>query len=185
MGVPMKEEDVIEKIRFAELRLANFLQLNHGDIAGANSSERQQLLQEFFFHLVGVTEVLAQLVNEKRGLGLNSEEVSIPAVLRKLPSTDSIKTPLNLLYIKTMRQSLPKDPYSDSGYLFRILNYRHQVTHRRRNPFLFRMGSMPPASFILDPRDENSEASKKSVQEEMQYMFKLIKTKCEDVLKSL
>ena len=179
---PMKPEEVTERLSFAEKRLNELLALNKGDFAGADTSERRQLLQEFFFHLVGATEVLAQLLNEVRGLGMVSEDVSVPVVACKLSGTDPvIKRMLSSLHQKTRRQPLPSDPYSDEGYIFRILNYRHQVTHRRRNPFLFRMPGRS-ASLYLDPRDPSGAPSEKSLQEEMKYMTKLIRDKCEGVM---
>ena len=180
----MKAEDVRERLSFAEKRLKELLTLNGGNLPGADGSERQQLLQEFFFHLVGATEVLAQLVNEKRGLGIDPERVMIRSVVGKLLSADPVRPQLSSLHIRTQGQPLPSNPYSDEGYIFRILNYRHQVTHRRRNPFLFRVGSSPPASFFLDPRGPhpNRVPSNRSAQEEMEYMLDLVRTKCEKVL---
>ena len=71
MSTPLKPEDVRERLSFAEKRLKELFALNGGNLAGADGSERQQLLQEFFFHLVGATEVLAQFVNEVRSLGID------------------------------------------------------------------------------------------------------------------
>ncbi len=51
-------------------RLDDLKMLNNGDLAGAKPEDRQMLVEEFFFHLVGAVEVLAQVINEKRGLGL-------------------------------------------------------------------------------------------------------------------
>jgi uncharacterized protein len=62
----MNKEEIRTRIRFAEKRLQELLSLNDGNLPGANASERQQLTQEFFFHLVGATEEVAQLVNQTR-----------------------------------------------------------------------------------------------------------------------
>jgi hypothetical protein len=35
---------------------------------------------------------------------------------------------------------VPSDLYSDEGVIYRIWNYRHQVTHRRRQPFQLNVG---------------------------------------------
>ena len=184
MSTPLKPEDVRERLSFAEKRLKELFALNGGNLAGADGSGRQQLLQEFFFHLVGATEVLAQLVNEVRSLGIDPELVSFPSVVQQLLPTGPARPKLDSLHMRTRGQPLPSDPYSDEGYVFRILNYRHQVTHRRRNPFLFRVGSSPPVSLFLDPRDPspNRAPSRKSAQEEMEYMMDLIRRKCEEVL---
>jgi hypothetical protein len=128
---------------------------------------------------------MAQLVNEVRGLGIDSESVSVYAVAQQLPTTDPIQSVMISLHARTRRQPLPPDPYNDEGYVFRILNYRHQVTHRRRHPLLFRAGSSPPVSLFLDPRDPGRVPSKKSIQEEMKYMAELVRRKCEEVLARL
>ena len=75
---PLEPEDVRERLRFAAVRRDDLLALNDGDFLGADADERQQLVQEFFFHLVGAIEVLAQLVNDARGLGLSVDDTSIP-----------------------------------------------------------------------------------------------------------
>jgi hypothetical protein len=168
------------------------LNLNNGELSGANAQERLQLVQEFFFHLVGATEVLAQLVNEVRGLGIDSEQVEVYGVANTLPATDPIKAPLDSLYTRTRRQPLPADPYSDEGYMFRILNYRNQVTHRHRNPFQFVIHlpvgaktSPAQAYLLLDSRDPTIGASNKTAQDELHYMLTLIKTRCEKILSVL
>jgi len=183
----MDPNDVRERLTFAERRLSELLALNGGDLPGADPSYRQQLVQEFFFHLVGATEVLAQLVNEVRGLELDSEAASIRTAVQQLPSSDPIRSRLSFLHTTVRNRPLPPNPYTDEGYIFRILNYRHQVAHRKRNPFLFRVGSSPPASFILDPRDPvaSRSPSTRSVQDEMQHMLQLVRDKCEDVISSL
>jgi hypothetical protein len=182
MPLTMKRDDVYERLSFAERRLQELLQLIGGNLSGADTSYRQQLVQEFFFHLVGATDVLAQFVNEVRGLGIDPEVVTIIKVSRELSATDPVKSKLAALTPKTRGQPLLSNTYGDEGYIFRILNYRHQVTHRRRNPFSFRVGSTPPASFLLDPRDPNRLPSVRSVQDEMQYMLNLIRGRCEEIL---
>lgn len=67
---------VSERLDFARKRLVELQALNGGRLAGANAHERQQLIQEFFFHLLGAVDVLAQLVNEQRSLGHDSEVVT-------------------------------------------------------------------------------------------------------------
>jgi hypothetical protein len=133
-------DEVRERLAFARRREEELVALNGGDLAGADPQYRQQLTQEFFFHLVGAIEVLAQLANETRGVGFDAETATIPAVKEKIPSGDPLREALDGLYAAVRRNPTPKDPYSDEGYVFRIWNYRHQVTHRRRQPFLFKIG---------------------------------------------
>ncbi len=188
MNSRMTKDEVVEKLGFAERRLRELLTLNDGHFAGADQAERQQLLQEFFFHLVGATEVLAQLVNEVRGLNIPYEYVDVSKVAGKLQAGDPIKPTLASLHVNTRGAQLTSDPYSDEGYIFRILIYRHHVTHRRRKPFHFRVGSTPSASLLLDPRDPEGPhpgPSEKSVQDELRYMFDLIEARCGEIMSSL
>jgi len=215
---PITPDEVHERLGFARRRMDELLVLNGGDLPGSDVSERQQLVQEFFFHLVGAVEVLAQLVNERRGLGLTVEDASVRRVASVLPQGDALRVALEALYANTRPGSpVPPGPYSDEGLVYRIWNYRHQVTHRRRNPFRFNItlhstigtgppspspsllnrlrhlfrrssalpagnSSPPTAHFILDPRDPNSDASSRTVQEEMEQMLDLIGRQCSRAL---
>jgi hypothetical protein len=85
--------------------------------------------------------VLAQLVDEARNLGLGIEDASASAVIRALPQGDGLRVALSALYANTRQgQPIPNDLYSDEGVMYRIWNYRHQVTHRQRQPFQFNVG---------------------------------------------
>jgi hypothetical protein len=157
---PIKKEDIEEKLSFARNRSEDLKNLNNGDISGADASLRQQLLQEFFFHLVGVLELLAHLINESRRLGIPEEEVTISKVKKLLADDDSLKTILNKVYQRTTNKPVPIDAYSEDGYFFRLWNYRHQVTHRRRNPFFILVNLQDPnrmrtACLMIDPRDKS------------------------------
>jgi len=184
----LKKDDVTEKLSFAERRLHELFSLNDGDLPGADSSMRQQLVQEFFFHLVSATEVLAQFVNEVRKLGIEAKDASVPLVSNRLSHCDPIKARLASLHTATRGQPLPSNPYDDDGYIFRILNYRHQVTHRRRNPFFFSIylgsaSSRPHETLLmLDPRDPNCGPSNRPAQDELRYMFQLVESRCKDIL---
>jgi len=134
-------EEVRERLGFARRRKEELVALNGGDLPGADPHNRQQLVQEFFFHLVGAIEMLAQLVNEVRHLRLDVEDASASAVIEALPQADALRAALAALYANTRRgRPVPRDPYSDEGLIYRIWNYRHQVTHRRRQPFQFNVG---------------------------------------------
>ena len=172
------KDDVSEKLDFAQRRLSDVLSLIQRNILASELHERQQLVQEFFFHLIGAADVLAQFVNERRNLGLDSEVVTISKVAGQLPPSDPLAATLRSLYVNVRARPVPADPYSDEGYLFRAYNYRHQVTHRRRNPFNFRAGGMPAVSFKLDPRDSTSTLSTQSVEEDMRRMLKVFHDRC-------
>ena len=91
-------------------------------------------------------DLVAQVVNERRNLKIDAEEVTITKVARMIPTDDPLRQALRSLYANPRRKKLSVDVFSEEGYLFRIYNYRHQVTHRRRNPFILRMGN-PEESF--------------------------------------
>ncbi len=134
---------------------------------------------------MGAIDALAQCINDARGLGIDSEDVSVPAVIKALPTGDPIAKEVSALYVRTRGASVPPDPYTEDALLFRAYNYRHQVTHRGSNPFLFRVGSLPLASFHLDPRDGTRGHSEKAAQEEMRLMKDLVSCRCDLVLAHL
>lgn len=177
-------DHILQRLDFAEKRMIELLRLNGGNLVAANESYRQQLVQEFFFHLVGAIDMLAQFVNEKRGLGIDLETVTTSRVVNQIPATDVLKVKLGALYTNTRSHPLPLNPYSDDGYLFRIYNYRNQVAHRGRNPWNFVMTGSQPASITLqlDPRGPNRVGSTKTVQDELRYMLDLVRNRCREVL---
>ena len=87
--------------------------------AGADGAERQQLIQEFFFHLVSAIEILAQAVNSVRELAIPAERVSISGVADAVRG-NPLEQPLRALYASTREQPLPDDPYDGDGLMFRI-----------------------------------------------------------------
>jgi hypothetical protein len=172
----------MQRLDFAEKRLHELVSLNDGDLPGADVDSRQQLIQEFFFHLIGAIEFTAQLVNDKLHLVNDPEKVSIGSVSRGLQPGNPLKPKLSALYAYTKGAPLPADPYSDDGYIFRLWNYRHQVAHRGGNAFYFRIGSEPRTSLFLDPRHTDIGPSEKSAQEELYKIFQLVKSGCGEVL---
>jgi len=152
MSSHFQPSGVRQRLSFAGCRLRDLLTLNDGNLPGADGAMRLQLLQEFFFHLIGATEVLAQLVNDVRDLGLDTENVTVWKVAKALPNTDPVKPLLSALYVRTRNCATPYAPYSDEDYVFRVLVYRHFSTHSGRALLLFRKGSSPSASLYIDPR---------------------------------
>ena len=73
----MIPESVEQRLRFAAVRLADLRALIQDNRLGADPDARHQVTQEFFFHAVGATEYLAQLVNERRSLPLGAEDVAV------------------------------------------------------------------------------------------------------------
>ena len=184
---PLKQEDILEKLSFAEKRLGEILELNNGDLAGADASSRQQLLQEFFFHVVGAIDVLAQLINQEQKLGFEPDKVNVSRVENKLSDEDPIKPFLSSLYPNPNKRPLPENPYSDEGYIYRLYNYRNHVTHRRRNPFFISVNLNSPNTsretlLMLDPLDPNSGPSNKLAKAELTYILGLVRMKCQGIL---
>lgn len=172
-----------DRITSAARRLSELLAL--GEQFSALPQERQQLVQEFFFHAVGAIEMVAQVVNQGRAVRKSAEMVSPSSVAEALPAADPISAMLLALYANPKKDPMPADPYQDNGRIWRLWNYRHQVSHRGRNPFLFRIGSLPPVSLMLDPRDPRAGHSSRSVQEELQEMLALVEQRCEAILANL
>ena len=173
---------VRNRLLFAKRRLDELVKLG-GDFGPIPEIERQQPIQEFFFHLVGAIEFLAQTINDDRKLNVDEEQVTPRRVCGKLPSGDPVRTILSQLYPQTRQQPLPANPYSEEGSLFRIILLRNRVCHHGRNPFHFRRGSDPPCSLFLDPRDrQEKEGSSKPAIEELALFWQLVNDKCEQIL---
>lgn len=178
---------VRERLTFARKRAHDLTHLDDLDepfITEANQ-ERQQFVQEFFFHLVGAIELTAQVVNAAKGLGLDAEEVSVWKVCEELGSTDPLSKALGRLYANPRREPMPADPYGDEGTIYRIYNHRAQVTHRRRDPttFRFTLGADDPvAHLVLDPRDLRSGESSRTAREDIEQMYAYVHDGCEAVL---
>src|SRR5260370_815446 len=78
------DHPVHDRLYFAERRLNDLRALNGGDLAGAPPRQRQAVLQEFFFHLCGAIDFLAQTVNEVWALGLDADDVTVSKVCAAL-----------------------------------------------------------------------------------------------------
>jgi len=85
----MDKEAVIDRLDFAKRRLTDLEELarNDEDLSEADPKERQQLIQEFFFHLVGAIEFLAQVVNISKNIDISAEDVTVPKVCKELKKT--------------------------------------------------------------------------------------------------
>jgi hypothetical protein len=182
----MVPESVDQKLRFARLRLANLKALIDDNRLSKDPDARQQLTQEFFFHLVGATEYLAQLVNERRSLQLASENVAVYKVARELKKrdpSDPLLAWLKGLSADTGKTPLLANPYSGEGLVYRVINYRNEVAHRNTNPFHFVMSGGPKIAFFwLDPRDHARGHSDLPVDVDLSKMFSVVNRRCRTVL---
>jgi hypothetical protein len=181
----MAPESIRQKLGFARARLADLEALIAENRLGAEADARQQLTQEFFFHLVGATEYLAQLVNERRSLKLRPEDVVVHKVAKEIEKqdpSDLLLVPLKGLSANT-RKPFPADPYAEEGLIYRTINYRHEVAHRNTNPFHFEMNAGP--FFYLDPRDPGRGKSTRPVDVDLRSMFSVVNERCCRVLEIL
>lgn len=184
----MTKDMVGERLGFARCRMKELLALNGGDLGGADQAQRQQLVQEFFFHLVGATEVLAQLVAEARHLDMDRRTFRCRRCRVYCQQRMQWDQPSHHSIAALEGSRCRLNPYSDDGYIFRILNYRHQVTHRARNPFLFKVGGGSAAGLtrsahlFLDPRDPDRGESVQWAQRDMQHMLGLVERRCNEIL---
>jgi hypothetical protein len=188
------DHPVHDRLYFAERRLNDLRALNKGNIGGARHRERQPLLQEFFFHLCGAIDFLAQEVNNIRKLGLDREEVDVREVCQRLAPADPIKSFLDQLHPRTWKKDLPDDPYSEEGSHFRIILFRNFVSHTQHSPLSIQVyvGSSraSSATLFLDPRlphvpQDQRTQSKREVLEELTFFLELVTSKCNLVLKEL
>jgi hypothetical protein len=190
------DHPVHDRLYFAERRLNDLCTLNGGDFGGASHRERQPLLQEFFFHLCGAIDFLAQEVNDVLNLGLGQEEVTVSQVCQKISKRDPkhpIITLLTQLHPNTKR-SLLANPYSDEGSHYRIIVFRNFVSHIRHNPMSMKVfiGTSDPSSthLFMDPRlphtpKDQRTPSNRSVIDELALFLELVISKCNLVLKEL
>jgi hypothetical protein len=178
----MVTESVEQKLRFARVRLDDLRELIEQNRLAADPDARHQLTQEFFFHVVGATEYLAQLVNERRAFSLGVENVAVHKVAREIEKrdpADPLLVPLRGLSADTKRTPLPADPYSNEGLVYRTINYRNEVAHRNTNPFHFVLSAGPRVAFLwLDPRDHSQGQSARSVDTDLSSMLAVIDRGC-------
>ena len=186
------KKTVIDRLNFAKRRLTDLEELacNGEDLSGADPKERQQLIQEFFFHLGGAIDFLAQVVNTSKYLKIDHEDVKISEVCKKLNPNEPIKSILEELHPNTRKKSLPNDPYSEKAYHYRIIVCRNRVCHHGHNPFHYRVciggpNEEHPTSLILDTRNRSLGASKESAISELHHFYKLVCDKCQKVLAML
>ena len=178
-----------QKLLFAKTRLDDLDVLISINQLSADPNARQQIIQEFFFHLLGAIEYLAQLVNERLSLGLNSDEVAVHKVKNALSAESPshlLISELQSLSANTKRDPLPEDPYSVEGLIYRAINYRNEVVHRATNPFHFVRSAGPKvAYFWIDPRDHTVGKSERSVETDLIAMYDLVYNKCQKSLEIL
>jgi hypothetical protein len=126
---------VLGKLSFAQKRLDEICQLVSSKTISVDANLRQQLAQEYFFHLLGAVEYLAQLINKSRNLGLDASNVAVRKVsdkLRQIANQDPLVPILDSLSVNTKKEPFPADPFSliltDSVVFFLINGLRLCLT---------------------------------------------------------
>lgn len=179
-------ESTRNRLLFAERRLNELKLLRDGHIEGAAGIERQPLIQEFFFHLVGSIDFLIQVVNQSRNLNIPEESVTKTTVCNALSTTDPIKPILLQLHPTVKNQPLQGDPYSIANSHRRVMLFRHKVCHCGDNPFHLRVGGdLPSCSLFIDPRDPNKGGSNQHIYDELDNFLRLVRDKIEAVFNIL
>lgn len=178
-----------DSLSFARKRLSQLKTLNNGNLAGANHEERQPLIQEFFFHLVGAIDKLMHIINDSRQLGIPTCQVTARKVSNTLSQNDPLRPLVVLLHPQTQHSgswlSLPQNQYSDEWNNFRILVFRHWVNHCGETPFAMRIGSEPRISLFIDPREPTLGGSKVAALDELEAFWKLVDGRCRAILNAL
>ena len=178
-----------DSLLFARKRLDELKKLNGGHLGGASNYERQPLIQEFFFHLVGAIDKLMQTINESKLLGITPCLVTANKVKNLLPRTDPLRALVEPLHPDTLRSGcwlpLPATPYTDEWNHFRIMVFRNWVNHYGENPFAMRIGAEPPISLFIDPRNPELGGSKLHAFDELELFWKLVADKCKLALEAL
>ncbi len=191
------EKFINDCLSFSIRRLKDLENLNNGDIAGADRELREQLVREFFFHLVGAIDFLSQLINTKKNLQIPPIRVKVYSVvegLKILDLNDPIIPILSLLHPDTSNSApLPRDPYSEEGSHYRIIIYRNFITHRSYNPIKVKMPGRSVhliiyphhPSYLSDPRDPYNNNSEETILDELKYFHKLVQEKCKNIINML
>jgi hypothetical protein len=190
--VAIDEAAVWARLTSAELRAQELTRLTPSDPA----DERHRLAQELFFHLGGAIEFMAQLAADRRGVG-SPESTTIANIGDQLRG-DALEPTLRALYANPRQARFPADPYDDDGYLWRIFNYRHQVTHRGANPFHFNVqlvdslssAATPPpphvtTHLLLDPLDPTRGPSREPLDADLNKMLELVRRRITAAMNAL
>jgi len=185
LPVPLSKWVIREKLGFADRRLRELTALHGGIIGAAPASERQILLQEFFFHLAGAVDLVAQLVNQAEHLGIDPDDVTVQLVTRSLPAASPLRSALDGAYANTRGRQLTVAPDSPDGYVFRVFAHRHVLTHQRPGNLFIRRGSWPESSLFIDPRDRSLGPSPRPALDELRTMYGIVSQRCERVLSLL
>jgi len=120
---PLPFDAVEQRFRFAAKRQAELVSLNGGDLPGADSDDKQRLVQELFFHPIGAVDVFAQYAVEQRSLRSSSGNRSVGSLVgsipqRRIPATDPLCSALQELYINPDKEGTGRvvralDPAAD------------------------------------------------------------------------
>ena len=157
-SVALTATEVTDRLDSAEVRLSELLALDArpGGMARADAKLRLRFAQEFLFHAIGAADVVAQILNDRRGLSIEDPTVrKVFARIEQGNPADPLLQSLGGLGHQTRDRAVPSDPYTDDALLFRAMLYRHSVIHAHVHPFVFKMtlgNDAAPAYLRIDPR---------------------------------
>jgi hypothetical protein len=150
--------EIADRLDSASTRLQELLALDAqpGGMARADAKVRLRLAQEFLFHAIGAADAAAQILNDRRKLGIDEATIrSVYARLEQGDATDPCLAIIGGLGHRTRERPVPPDPYTDDAVLFRAMLYRHSVIHAHVHPFVFTISlgdDAAPAHLRIDPR---------------------------------
>lgn len=180
-------EEVVLRVEFASRRIEDLKQILSRQSPTNRFGERLQVMQEFFFHLLGAREVLAMLIIQKRGLKHDPEMISMGHVIRSLASNDPAYSTVRELVVDPRKEPFPSDPYSEGGYIYRAILYRNQVAHRHRAPVHIEQ-NFPERSKLylyIDPRNYDAGHSNFDALHELEVMRDIFRERYAMVGKAL
>lgn len=185
-----EEKVVRDRLEFAKRRMLDLVEQRGGsgnDLPGAQPSDRDMLLQEFFFHLVGAIEFVAQYLNKTRELGLLEDKVNPGKVLNKLAEDDPQGNLLRSMHCNVRQTDPPEKPEdwdTDLGLVYRIWDYRHQVTHRGRICWHFTMEGRG-MYLALNTEDASAGRSGTPIEDDLKKMWDYVNERCDSILSTL
>lgn len=175
----MERQTVIEKLSYAQNRLNKILDLSRLEVFFNDFQTRQRVTHEFFFHLIGAMDYLLQFINDQLDLGLQTKKVDAGNVKKRLANQNpehKLAPLIELFSIDLRNRSILNEPYSNTGMMFRIKNYRNRVAHRGLNPYNIVVANDINAYMFIDPEFPGLGNSDLSFLTDLRAMFELVST---------
>jgi hypothetical protein len=182
---------ICKKLSFARQRMCELEPLAAGEFTNDLSAMKHQLVQEYFFHLIGAVDYASQYINNKLDFGIAIDDVKVWRIIKKLKGNDKYKALSEALcdiYTETDQvKKMPRDPYLPKSLIWRAYKYRHRVTHWGFNSFIYKvyLGSrnvQPEICLPLDIYADNPIPSNYSIMEDLEAMYEYFYQGCMKVV---